>query len=168
MRVLLYILLIIAIQGALTRLIPPSVTTSVSPPDLFLLTAVALAFRLRPAYALLIAYGIGFLQDILGHGLLGLHAAGTAGGVLLLLGLRKFLSDQGPLQMIVSVTTAVAGQWLTFLILTYWLRNGLVTVMTLQTVLPSVLVLTLLAAPLMERFATWAFGPRPTAEGSLA
>lgn len=163
MRILLYLLLIVGVQGALTRLLP----AYVSPPDLFLLTAVALALRLRPFPALLLAYAIGLFQDLLGNGLLGLHAAGVAGGVLLLLGLRKFLSDRGLLQMVVTVVTAVAGQWLTFLILTYWLRDNLVTVNTLSRVLPSVLILTLLAAPLLERFASWAFGPRPNPEEGL-
>ncbi|AFZ65865.1 rod shape-determining protein MreD [Deinococcus peraridilitoris] len=163
MRILIYLLLIIGIQGALTRLIP----RELSAPDLFLLTAIALALRLRPLPALLLAYGIGLLQDILGHGALGLHAAAVSGGVLLVLGLRKFLSDRGFIQTVVTVTTGVIGQWLVFLILTYWLRNGLVTINTLVTVLPSLLIGTLLAAPLLERLAAWAFGTRPGAEQGL-
>lgn len=164
MRILLYLLLIIGLQGALARLVP----SHFSPPDLFLLSAVALALRLKPFPALLSAYGIGLLQDLLGNGALGLHAAAVSGGVLLVLGLRKFLSDRGVLQMVVTVTTAIAGQWLAFLILTYWLRNGLVTVNTLSSVLPSLLIGTLIAAPLLERLANWAFGPRPSPEEGLA
>ena len=164
MRILLYLLLIVGVQGALTRLLPEKV----SPPDLFLLTGVALALRLRPLPALMAGYGIGLVQDILGHGLIGLHAAGVAAGVLFVLGLRKFLSDRGLLQTVVTVTAAVAGQWLAYLAITYWLRGGLVTVTTVSTVLPVVLVLTLASAPLLERLATWAFGVRPNAEEGLA
>ncbi len=164
MRILLYLLLIVGVQGALTRLLPDRI----SPPDLFLLTGVALALRLRPLPALMAGYGIGLVQDILGHGLIGLHAAGVAGGVLFVLGLRKFLSDRGLLQTIVTVTVAVAGQWLAYLTITYWLRGGLVTVDTTATVLPVVLILTLLISPMLERLATWAFGARPSPEEGLA
>ena len=92
----------------------------------------------------------------------------AAGGVLLVLGLRKFVEAPGVAQTVVVVTTAVAGQWLTFLILTYWLRAGLVTVGTLGSVLPSVLILSVLSAPLLERLATWAFGPRAGVEKGFA
>ena len=164
MRPLLFFLLLIGVQGALTALFPARLT----PPDLFLLTAVAFALRWRTGSALLGAYGVGLLQDVLGHGLLGLHAAGAAGGVLLVLGLRKFLSDRGLLQTLVTVLTAVAGQWGAFLILTYWLRGGLVTQDALVQVLPVQLAFTLLVAPLWERLSTWAFGRRPSPEEGLA
>lgn len=164
MRILLYLLLLIGLQGALARLLP----TGISSPDLFLLTAVALAFRLRPLPALLSAYGIGLVQDVLGQGLLGFHAAGVAGGVLLLLGVRKFLSDSGVLQTFVTVGVAILGQWLAFLILTYWLRSGIVTVSSLTTVLPVVLLTTFLCSPAVEKLATWAFGPRPRGQQGLA
>ncbi len=164
LRALAYLLLLIGVQGALSRLLP----AQISPPDLFLLTGVALAHRLRPLAALLTAYGLGLVQDVLGHGLIGLHAAGLAAGVLLVLLLRTFLSGRGAVQLAVTVTAAVAGQWLAFLALTYWLRNGLVTVGTLQSVLPALLIATLIAAPLWERVSGWAFGPRPTPEEGLA
>lgn len=165
MRILVYLLLLIGVQGAMTRLLP----ASVSPPDLFLLTAVALAFRWRPLPALLAAYLVGLVQDVLSHAsLLGLHAAAVAGGVLLVLGLRRFLASDGFLQTVLSVTAATVGQWAAFLILTYWLRNDLVTVTTLSTVLPAALVGTLVLAPIVERFATWAFGPRASVEEGLA
>ena len=164
LKVVAYLLLLIGVQGALSRLLP----AQISPPDLFLLTGLALAFRLRPLAALLAGYGVGLLQDVLGHGLLGLHAAGVAGGVLLALLLRSYLSDRGALQLLVTVTAAVAGQWLSFLALTYWLRNGLVTVGSLRGVLPALLIATLIAAPLWERVSSWAFGPRPNPEEGLA
>lgn len=164
LKALLYLLLIIGLQGALYRLLPGFV----SPPDLFLLTAVALAWRLRPVPALLAAYGVGLLQDVLGHGLIGFHAAGAAGGVLLLLGVQRFIQGGGAFQTLLAVTTATAGQWLAFLILTYWLRSGLVTVSSLTTVLPITLLGTLLLSGLVDRLAGWAFGPRMSTEEGLA
>lgn len=164
LRTLLFLLLIVGLQGALYRLLP----SVVSPPDLFLLTAVALAWRLRPVPALLAAYAVGLLQDVLGHGLIGFHAAGAAGGVLLLLGVQRFIQGGGAFQTLLAVVTATAGQWLAFLILTYWLRSGLVTVSSLATVLPVSLVGTLLLAGLVDRLAGWAVGPRLNPEEGLA
>ncbi|ADV68011.1 hypothetical protein [Deinococcus maricopensis] len=163
MRPLLFLLLLVGLQGALSALLPAQLT----PPDLFLLTAVAVALRWRPGWALLGAYGLGLVQDALGHGLLGLHAAGAAGGVLLVLGLRKFLSDRGLLQTLVTVVTAVVGQWATFLVLTYWLRGGLVTQDALVQVLPVQLAFTLLVAPTWARLSGWAFGRQPSPEEGL-
>ena len=164
MRVLLYFLILIGVQGALSRLLPVAVT----PPDLFLLTGVALALRWRPWLAVLGAFGVGLVQDVLGHGALGFHAAGVAGGALLVLGLRKYVSDGGLLQVVVTVLTAVLGQWAAFLIISYWLRNDLVTVPSLSNVLPIMLAGTLLLAAPVERAAAWAFGPRPGGEEGRA
>ena len=86
-RFVLYFLLLIVLQGGLGALIPQNL----GGPNLFLLTAVALALRLNPVPSLLVAYAIGLVQDVLGHGYFGLHAAGLAGGVLLLHGLRGLL-----------------------------------------------------------------------------
>ena len=73
MRFVLYFVFLIALQGGLSALIPQNL----GGPNLFLLTAVALALRLHPVPSLLVAYAIGLGQDVLGHGYLGLHAAGT-------------------------------------------------------------------------------------------
>ncbi len=162
-RVLLYFLVLIGVQGALSRLLPMTVT----PPDLFLLTGVALALRWRPWLAVLGAFGVGLAQDVLGHGALGFHAAGVAGGALLVLGLRKFLAGGGFLQVTVTVLTAVVGQWAAFLVISYWLRNDLVTIPSLMNVLPIMLAGTLILAAPVERAAGWAFGPRAGAEESL-
>lgn len=164
MRALLYFLVLIGVQGALSRLLPAAIT----PPDLFLLTGVALALRWRPTLAVAGGYGVGLIQDVLGHGALGFHAAGVAAGCLLVLGLREFVADTGLLQVVVTVLAAVAGQWAAYLVLSYWLRNDLVTVASLTGVLPIMLAGTLLLAAPVERMATLAFGPRPSSEEGLA
>ena len=164
-RAVLYFVLLIGLQGAFSSLLTRS---GITPPDLFLLTGVAFALRLRSLPALLAGYGVGLLQDVLGHGLLGLHAAGVAGGVLVLVGLRRFITDSGVFQSILTVLSAVLGQWAAFLILTYWLRGGLVTVDSLMRVLPWEAGLTLLVYPLWSRVMVWGLGPRPSAEQEMA
>ena len=163
-RGLLYFLLLIGLQGALSSLLT---RVGVTPPDLFLLTGVAYALRLRSLPALLAGYGVGLLQDILGHGLLGLHAAGVAAGVLVLIGLRRFITDSGIFQSILTVVSAILGQWAAFLVLTYWLHGGLVTVDALTRVLPWETGLTLLIYPLWAQVVTWGLGPRPSAEEEM-
>ncbi|WP_425147085.1 Rod shape-determining protein MreD [Deinococcus sp.] len=163
-RAVVYFLLLIGLQGALSRLLAPA---GVTPPNLFLLTGAAYALRLRSLPALLAAYAVGLLQDLLGHGLLGLHAAGLAGGALAVIGLRRFIGDAGVFQSILTVLSAMLGQWATFLILTYWLRGGLVTVDALRAVLPWELLLTALAYPLWAVVMTWGLGPRPSAEQEM-
>lgn len=163
-RGVVYFLLLIGLQGALSSLLT---RVGVTPPDLFLLTGMALALRMRALPALLAGYTVGLLQDVLGHGLLGLHAAGVAGGVLVLVGLRRFITDSGVFQSILTVISAILGQWAAFLILTYWLRGGLVTVDALTHVLPWEAGLSLLVYPLWSRVMTWGLGARPSAEQEM-
>jgi len=164
-RAVLYFLLLVGLQGALSSLLTRA---GITPPDLFLLTGVALGLRLRPVPALLAGYGVGLLQDVLGHGLLGLHAAGVAGAVLVVIGLRRFITDSGVFQSILTVLSAILGQWAAFLILTYWLRGGLVTVDALAHVLPWEAGLTLVVYPLWSRVMAAGLGPRPSAEAELS
>ncbi|MFC6659510.1 Rod shape-determining protein MreD [Deinococcus multiflagellatus] len=157
-------LLLLLVQGVLSRL---GDAAGLSAPDLFLLTGAALAWRLKPAWALAGAYSAGLIQDLLGGGVLGLHAAGVMGGALLVLGVRRYMADSGPLQAVFTVLLAVAGQWLMFLLLTYWLRSTLVTLDLLRGALPTLLLGTLLVFPLWERVVSWAFGPRTGPEEGL-
>ncbi|WP_245616392.1 Rod shape-determining protein MreD [Deinococcus radiopugnans] len=164
-RAVVYAALLIAAQGLLSRLAD---SAGLAAPDLFLLTAVALAWRMAPAWALVAAYGVGLGQDLLGGGVLGLHAAGLAGAVLLVLLIRRYVADSGPLQVVLSVVGAVAGEWLTFGLLAYWLRSNLITVNLLLTTIPSLLIGTLLAYPLWEWAVRWGIGPRPGPQEKLA
>lgn len=164
-RAVVYAALLIAAQGLLSRLAD---SAGLAAPDLFLLTAVALAWRMAPAWALVAAYGVGLGQDLLGGGVLGLHAAGLAGAVLLVLLIRRYVADSGPLQVVLSVVGAVVGEWLTFGLLAYWLRSNLITVNLLLTTIPSLLIGTLLAYPLWEWAVRWGIGPRPGPQEKLA
>lgn len=153
-RFVLYFLILIALQGAIGALLP----SSLGGPDLFLLTAVALALRLGPVPSLLLAYLLGLVQDVLGHGYFGLHAVGLAGGVLLIHGLRGLLMPSPLLREGMGLGMAILGQWLSFLVLTYWLRDGLVTVSSLTGVLPLEALLTLVAYALLRPVLNWTFG----------
>ena len=158
LMVLIYALALLVLQSALSRLLGP---LGLAPPDLFLLTGVALARRLSPVPALLGAYGLGLAQDMLGAGALGVHAAALAGGALLVLLTRRVHTGSYWQQTLLSVVAAVLGQWLTFMLLTYWLRSELVTASSLVRVLPLSLLSTLVAAPLWAWFSDYALGRAP-------
>ena len=153
-RLTLYFLFLIAFQGAVSALLP----ANLGGPDLFLLTAVALALRLGPVPSLLVAYALGLVQDVLGHGYFGLHAAGLAGGVLLIHSLRGLLMSSPILREGLGLGLAIVGQWLSFLVLTYWLRDGLVTVSSLTGVLPLEALLTFVAYAALRPVLSWTFG----------
>lgn len=155
MRPTLLILIVVILQGAFI----PLLGLNSAAPDLFLLLALLLALRLPPLYGLLLAYGIGLGQDILGHGFLGLHAAGLGAAALLFYGWRQLLGGNNLWQVGLQTVASIVGQWLAFAIITYWLRNDLVTIDTLRTVFPLQLFATLLLYPVMHVATTWAFGP---------
>lgn len=156
-RPALYALALVVVQGLLSRLFD---TLGLPAPDLFLLTGAALAWRMPALPALLASYGVGFGQDLLGGGMLGLHAAGVAGGALLVLFVRRSFGDSGIFQAFLTVLAATLGEWLVFLLLTYWMRSELVTLDTLLGVVPVMFAGTLLVSPLWERVMSWAMGPR--------
>lgn len=161
LRPLAYAAALIAAQGLLSRLCDAA---GVPPPDLFLLTGAALGWRLRPDLALLAAYGVGLGQDLLGGGMIGLHAAGVATGALFVLVVRRTVANSGPIQAMLTVLAAVLGQWTAFLALTYWLRTDLVSAEVLTRTVPLVFVFTLALSGLWERVVGWGLGPRPGPE----
>ena len=65
LRPVAYGLVLVAAQGLLSRLAD---AVGWPAPDLFLLTGLALGLRAAPLPALLLAYGVGFGQDLLGGG----------------------------------------------------------------------------------------------------
>ncbi|UQN05909.1 rod shape-determining protein MreD [Deinococcus sp. QL22] len=163
--VVVYVLLLLIVQGVLSRLLDP---LRIPAPDLFLLTGAALAWRLPPVQAVVAGYGVGLIQDVLGGGALGLHAAGVGAGAVLVLLVRRYVGDSGIFQALFTVLAATTGQWLAFLFLTYWLRSDLVTVDTLRQTVPLALLSTLLIYPFWNRLVTWGMGERPGPEDGLS
>ncbi len=121
-------------------------------PDLFLVGALTLLWRLSAWRIILIAYGIGLLQDVVGYGYLGLHALGIAGGLLLAMFVASQLSEQGLIERILIVTFACIGKWLVFFALLVWLsaHNPL---NQLWPIVPLEIILTLIASLILLPFA---------------
>ncbi len=140
MRLLIFYFLLFSAQGFLVVL-----AGWLPAPDLFLIGTMTLLWRLSAWRVVLIAYGVGLLQDIVGYGYLGLHALGIAGGLLLAMFVASQLSEQGLAEHIFVVTFACIGKWLVFLVLLNWLsvHNSLEQ---LWPVAPLEIVFTVLAS----------------------
>ena len=140
-RLLLFYLLLLILQGALTVLLAPWPT-----PDLFLLAMLTTLWRLPAWQLVVLGYGVGLLQDVMGHGALGFHALGLAGAALVASLARSLISHGGLLERLLIVGFAQIAKWLVFLILLWWLHEpGDVVGILTRIALPET-VLTLLAA----------------------
>jgi len=118
-RIAIFYLILVVAQGLLGALFAPA-----PPPDLFLVAVLTLLHRVPAWQLVLIAYGIGLLQDVSGHGLLGLHAIGLAGAALVAGTIRAQLTQDGPLERSAAVLGAVVGKWLITIVLLLWLGGG--------------------------------------------
>jgi rod shape-determining protein MreD len=162
-RRLIFIVVILGIQGVLGLLLP----LAVSPPDLFLLTALAVTSRLSPLWTIAAGYGMGLLQDVLGAGALGFHAAGIMAGAAVAGFVRRGLSSENNINHALGVLVAVIAKWLVFILLGYWTRLSAMTVETLLLRFVPELVATLICGPFLFAFFNWAFGPQRANEGRL-
>ena len=118
MRLVLFYLLLVLGQGFLGALLAP-----LPPPDLFLIAVLTLLYRLPGWQLVLVGYGFGLLQDVIGHGVLGVHALGLAAAALVATTVRAQLSQQGFLERSLAVLAAVAGKWAVMLVLLVWLSG---------------------------------------------
>ena len=119
MRIALFYLILLVAQGLLGALFAP-----LPPPDLFLIAVLTLLHRVSAWQLVLIAYGVGLLQDVSGHGLLGLHAIGLAGAALVAGTIRAQLTQDGPLERSLAVLGAIVGKWMITIVLLLWLGGG--------------------------------------------
>lgn len=141
MRLLLFYLILVLSQGFLSALLAP-----LPAPDLFLLAMLTLLGRVPAWQLVLLGYGIGLTQDLVGHGVLGLHALGLAGAALAASGLRAQLSGSGFVERLMTLLAAAAGKWVVLGGLLLWLSP--VPLAALEGALPVVpldLAFTLLA-----------------------
>jgi rod shape-determining protein MreD len=118
MRLVLFYLILMVAQGFLSALLAP-----VPPPDLFLLAVLTLLWRVQPWQLVLVAYGVGLIQDLAGHGLLGMHAFALAGAALVASFLRAQLSNAGILERMLVVFVATAGKWVVLAGVLLWLAD---------------------------------------------
>ncbi len=154
LRRIIFVLVILGLQGVLGMLIP----AFISPPDILLLVALFVATRVPLFWALIIGYSIGLLQDILGVGLLGFHAAGIMAGVFASSFVRRGLSAETSINHATAAFTALIAKWLVFIALNYWTRQGLIGFETILYRFIPEIVITLMVGPLVFAFCNWAFG----------
>lgn len=156
MQLALFYLLLLVLQGFLAALIAP-----LPAPDLFLVAVLTLLWRIQPWQLVLVAYGIGLLQDVVGHGALGMHGLGLAGGVLLASLVRAQLNHAGFFERLLVILSGLAGKWLVFSALLVWLSGSVSPLAEVLRIAPVEAVLTLIvgawllpyAETLMERTA---------------
>lgn len=145
MRIAAFYLVLFAGQGLL------SATFGTLPaPDLFLIAMLTLLGRVVPWQLVLVAYGVGLLQDVTGFGVLGVHALSLAAAALAATVVRMQLSGSGLLERMVILVGAQAGKWVVAAALLLWLSGTpedpamLLAVAVTETVLTAALGLLIL------------------------
>ncbi|HEX7003988.1 MAG TPA: hypothetical protein VF168_07360 [Trueperaceae bacterium] len=118
MRLFIFYLLIVLGQGFLSAVLSP-----LPAPDLFLLAILTLMGRLAPWQLVAAAYGIGLFQDLIGNGVLGLHAFALAGAAMMATFVTAQLSQVGFFERLVRLASAVVGKWLALTALVVWLSG---------------------------------------------
>lgn len=139
MRLVLFFLILFLSQGLLSALPAP-----LPAPDLFLLAMLVLMGRFQAWQLVLLGYAIGLLQDIVGHGVLGLHAFGLAAAALAAAFAQRQISQRGIFARSLIVTVALCGKWLAIAPLLVWQTGSLVVLLSALQVAPIELVFTLL------------------------
>lgn len=117
-QLLIFYFLLLALQGVMSALF-----TVVPSPDLFLIAAVSVLWHLRPWNAVLFAFFIGLVQDLVGYGNLGFHAIGLAASVLVASIVATQIRQSGLFERLVVVLVAVASKWIVFFCLVSWIYN---------------------------------------------
>jgi rod shape-determining protein MreD len=140
-RLFLFYFLLLLIQGFLGTLLAP-----LPAPDLFLLALLTLIWRLQPWQFVLAGYGIGLLQDVIGHGEWGVHAFGLAGAAMVASLLRAQLSQRGLFTRSLLFFAAFVGKWLAITPLVIWQTGTVGSVEGILRVMPVELFFTLLAS----------------------
>lgn len=143
MRLLLFYVVMVATQGFLSAVLAP-----LPPPDLFFLAVLTLLWRLSPWQLVAVAYGVGLAQDVLGNGVLGVHALALAAGALAASGARAQLTQSGFFERLVVVGTGLVGKWAVLALMLAWLSGGPVIWSDLVPVVVVEAVFTLGAATL--------------------
>ncbi len=115
-------------------------------PDLFLVAVLTLLWRLPPWQLVLLAYGIGLLQDAFGGAYLGLHALGLSGGAVAALLVRAQLSQTSFFERSLAVLAAVVGKWLAVAPLLVWQTGTFYALRGVLDIFPLEALFTLLFA----------------------
>lgn len=129
MRLVLFYLVLLVSQGFISALLAP-----VPGPDLFLLAVLSLLWRIQPWQLVILAYAVGMLQDLVGQGVLGMHALALAGAALSASLVRAQLTNSGVLERMLVVFIAVLGKWAVIAVLMAWLTGGPISFSTVGAV----------------------------------
>ena len=156
MRLLLFYLVLLTVQGFLSALVAP-----LPPPDLFFIAVLTLLWRLAPWQVVAVGYGVGLVQDMFGHGVLGVHALALATGALAAAGARAQLTGTGFFERMLVVAVGMVGKWAVMAAMVAWLSGtsilweDLAAVATIETLFTVALAMLLLpwANALIERNA---------------
>ncbi len=148
MRLLAFYLVLLITQGFLAALMAP-----LPPPDLFLVAVLTLMGRMQPWQLVLVAYGVGLMQDAVGHGVLGMHAFGLAGAVLAASLVRAQLTQSGFFERLLVVGVAIVGKWAMMAVLLLWVAGSSTALAGLVRVVPFDAAFTLLVSLLLLPFA---------------
>ncbi|HRN19049.1 MAG: rod shape-determining protein MreD [Trueperaceae bacterium] len=119
MRLVLFYLILIVAQGFFAALLAP-----IPAPDFFLLAVLTLLWRIQPWQLVLVAYGVGLLQDVIGSGVLGTHAFALAAAALAGSMVRAQLSNAGVLERMLVVFVASMGKWVVMAGVVFWLSGS--------------------------------------------
>ncbi|TBH21736.1 rod shape-determining protein MreD [Thermus thermamylovorans] len=121
MKAPLALLLTLFLAGLLGALWPQGLMA----PDLFLVLALWYAHG-RPYYlGLPMAFLLGLLQDLLGFGLLGLHAVGLLSGAYAFYAAGERLAARETPGVLLAFLAAFAAKWAGYFLVAYWLRLDL-------------------------------------------
>ena len=118
---LVYLVLLLFLSGLLQALLPEGWPA----PDLFLVYALWLAASRPPLLGLALAFLVGLLQDLLGFGLLGLHAVGLLLAAYAYYGAARYLDLRSPAGALAAFALAFLGKWFGYVLVAYWLRLDL-------------------------------------------
>ncbi len=140
MRLFFFYLALLIFQGFLGTLFAPWPTA-----DLFLLALMTLIWRVQAWQLVLAGYGIGLLQDVIGHGEWGVHAFGLAGAALVTSIVKAQLSQRGLFTRSLLFLAAFVGKWLAITPLVMWQTGTTSSLEGILRVMPIELFFTLLA-----------------------
>ncbi|MEX2541054.1 MAG: rod shape-determining protein MreD [Trueperaceae bacterium] len=129
MRLFVFYLLLILGQGFLSALLAP-----LPAPDLFLLAMLTLVGRLAPWQLVSAGYGIGLLQDLIGNGVLGVHAFALSGAAMAALVVTAQLSQVGFFERVLKLLAAVVGKWVAMAAMVVWLSGTFETLLSVPLV----------------------------------
>lgn len=129
MRLASFYLVLLVLQGFLSSLMAP-----VPAPDLFILIVLTLLWRIKPWQLVLVGYGAGLVQDIMGSGVLGTHAFSLAGAALAASFVRSQLSSTGVFERALLVFVACIGKWVVMTGMLLWLTGGVIAYERLASV----------------------------------